>query len=732
MEKVEVRKSLKEQLLEEEELFRKTGHMYGMSELDLKKRDPVTYEIAYNFLLMSCMDAMGVAKGISTSPVLREAGDGIFALATPTGDIITASHGVWGHLLIPPEVIKWAIRDGVEEDPGIQHGDIFEENFPKIGTMHPPDSYNFVPILWEEELIGWGIGACHRVEVGAITPGAMPEACDNYFGEGLAFLFDKVGRNDNLSREYHRKVENFSRLPSFWLMDARACSGGAILIRERVMEFIRRYGIDYYRKVTREYIEDSRRMAQNRIKAQMVPGRIRKRTCRDAFMKGKKTLFDHQQVDWMALIPWELTLDKDANLVWSVAGATGALSIGVNAGTQSFRAVFSMCIGGMLAYERLNTGAFTTINIKDIPPGSWADPYPVNPWAPTGCSWAFIMPAVATGMEVISRLFYARGYHEEVLAAGAQNAFHEGMGTGPHGMFTTMLNIEGVGGGLPAQPIRDGEDVSWGPYNPLSDTGNAEIYELLTPYIYLGRRTMVDTGGRGKYRGGHHLGSVWMWWYGDGAYSAADVGSRSMIPGNNGMFGAYPAPVSNASWAKGDEIKKLIDQKKPLIHHKGDPLHLELAKLTENEVALKVPMPIVVPESMPKYSIVDVDYSGSAGCGDPIERDPALVKKDLDKGLVSRWAATEIWAVEVSYDEKRREHVIDDNGTEKRRKELLEKRKKRGIPFKEWWLKERQKVMSKENMGEPIVRMMRESMGLSPKYDSEVREFWQLPKGFTF
>lgn len=732
MDKVQVKQSLKEQLLEEEELLRETGHLYGLTALELKERDPVNYEIAYNFLMSSCMDAMGIAKSISTSPVLREAGDGLFALVTPTGDVITASHGVWGHLLIPPQVIKWAIRDGVEEDPGIQHGDIFEENFPKIGTMHPPDSYNFVPIIWEGELIGWGIGACHRVEVGAVTPGAMPEACDTYFGEGMAFLFDKVGRNDNLGREYHRKVENFCRLPSFWLMDARACTGGATLIRDRVMEFIGRYGIDYYKKVTREYIEDSRRMAQNRVKAQMVPGRIRKRSCRDVFMKGKKTLFEKQQIDWMAMVPWEMTVDKDANLSWSVAGASAALSIGVNAGTQSFLCAFSMVFGGMIAYERLNTGAFTIIGIKDVPDGSWANPYTVNPWAPTGCSWAFIMPSVAIGMEAVSRTFYARGYHEEALAAGVQNGFHEGMGTGAHGMFTTLLNVEGVAGGLPGSPIRDGEDVAWGPYNPMSDTGNAEIYELMTPYIYLGRRTTVDTGGRGKYRGGHHLGSIWMWWYADGAYSAADVGSRGIIPGNQGMFGSYPPPVTNCSWAKGDEIKKLIDQKKPLIHSKGDPLHLEMAKLTENEVQLRVSAPIVMPEDMPQYSIVDVDYSGSAGVGDPIERDPVLVKKDLDKGLVTTWAATKVWGVEVRRDEKRREYLIDHDGTRKRRDELLAKRKHQGMPFKEWWKEERRKVMDKENMGEPVVRMLKESMALSPKYDSEVREFWQLPADFTF
>ncbi len=732
MDKAKPKISLKEQLLKEERLFKETGHYFGLTQLQHKDKDPVSYEIAFNFLQTSCMDAMEIAKSISTSPVLREAGDGLFGLATPTGDIIASSHGVWGHLLIPPQACKWAIRDGVEDDPGIEPGDIFEENFPKIGTMHPPDSYNFVPIFFEGELIAWGIGACHRVEVGAITPGAMPEACDTYFGEGMAFLFDKVGRKDNLSREYHRKVENFCRLPSFWLMDARACTGGAMLIRDRVMEFIKRYSLEYFKEVSREYIEDSRRMAQNRVKTQMVPGRLRKRSCRDVFMKGKKTLFEKQQKDWLAMVPWEMNIDKDANLAWSVAGASGALGIGVNAGTQSFLCAFSTVFGGMIAYERLNTGAFSILRIEDIPDGSWANPYTVNPWAPTGCSWAFIMPSAAVGMEAVGRAFYARGFHEEVLAAGVQNGFHEGTGIAAHGGFTTMLNVEGIGGGLPASAIRDGEDVAWGPYNPLSDAGNAEIYELLVPYIYLGRRTSVDTGGRGKYRGGHHLGSIWMWWYADGSYSAADVGSRSIIPGNQGMFGSYPAPISNVSWAKGGEIKKLIDQKKPLVHSKGDPLHPELARLTENEVELRNTTPIVVPEPMPKYSIIDVDYSGSCGLGDPIERDPEMVKKDLDKGLVTHWAATEVWGVVAHHDEKRREYSIDYEGTRKLREGVLAKRKARGKSFKEWYLKERQKVMKKENIGEPVVKMLRESMALSPKYDNEVREFWQFPKEFTF
>ena len=68
----------------------------------------------------------------------------------------------------------------------------------------------------------------------------------------------------------------------------------------------------------------------------------------------------------------------------------------------------------------------------------------------------------------------------------------------------------------------------------------------------------------------------------------------------------------------------------------------------------------------------------------------------------------------------------------KKREQMREDRKKRAIPFKEWWAEERKKVEGQENMDNAVRSMWESSMRLSPEYGDNIRKFWNLPEDFTF
>ena len=59
-------------------------------------------------------------------------------------------------------------------------------------------------------------------------------------------------------------------------------------------------------------------------------------------------------------------------------------------------------------------------------------------------------------------------------------------------------------------------------------------------------------------------------------------------------------------------------------------------------------------------------------------------------------------------------------------------RKKRGVPFRQWWKDERKRILARENMASAVLDMWRASMTLSPDYAAELRAFWKLPDDFTF
>jgi hypothetical protein len=94
--------------------------------------------------------------------------------------------------------------------------------------------------------------------------------------------------------------------------------------------------------------------------------------------------------------------------------------------------------------------------------------------------------------------------------------------------------------------------------------------------------------------------------------------------------------------------------------------------------------------------------------------------------------ASDVYGVVAQEDATRKEWTVDAQATERRRAEMREARKRRGVPFRQWWEQERQRIMAKEGMAGAVQEMWRSSMELSPGYGAELRAFWRLPEDFTF
>ena len=216
-------------------------------------------------------------------------------------------------------------------------------------------------------------------------------------------------------------------------------------------------------------------------------------------------------------------------------------------------------------------------------------------------------------------------------------------------------------------------------------------------------------------------------------YQCGCAGMRSKVVANHGMFGAYPTWPDRGSYASGTNVKELIEARKPLVHERGDPAEPDLVKNIEARVLeTNLVAPFVTPEQLHEYDLVVHPISGSQSLGDPIERDLELVRSDLEKGWTREQVAADIYGVVASYDGKTKEWTVDEAATARKREEMREARKQRGVPFREWWQQERGKVLAKENMASAVVDMWRSSMELSPEYGAELRAFWQLPEDFTF
>ncbi|MFQ5477415.1 MAG: hydantoinase B/oxoprolinase family protein [Candidatus Binatia bacterium] len=725
---------LKDRLVENDRLFEETGCLFGLKTLARKEEDPGTYESVWHILLNICNTAWTVGCKVSSSAIAAEGGDALWSLHLPTGEAICTSKGILSHPGLLSMLLRAYIEDDYERDPGFRLGDVFENNDPHYGGIHSPDFQTTIPIFYEGELVAWAASVTHVMDAGFILPGSIGFMNPDSFSDGVPVTMERVGENDRFYPWYEKRMRVRTRTPDWVMGDARGRLAGCLTIRDRIVQLIDKYGIDFFREATEEYIEDGRRYAVARIKTQAVPGRLRKSNFKDLAMAGKRVILPHQDIDCLFNLPLEINIGADAKLDISLRGASGWVPFGQN---LTPAAIISGVLNGyshVVGFDMFNWGAVAAWEIETPPEGSWANPFPVNPFASSGVGWAPAVMWMSSLYETFGRVYYTRGYVEEVAAGAATTLTAEFSGTNQYGLYTAGMTLEQASNGSPARGIADGENSAWCIYTPNADFGNAEVSELFYPILYLGRNIEPDSGGYGKFRGGLGHTAVWMIANTPGIeYQCGCAGMRSKVVGNHGMFGAYPTWPDRPSYARGTNVKDLIDARRPLVHERGDPEEPDLEKNVEASVLeSNIIAPFVTPEKLHEYDLVVHPISGAQAFGDPLERDPALVKSDLDKGWTRSWVAETVHGVVAKKGDGDQGWIVDEEATAIKREGLRQARIKRGVPFRQWWEKERKKIEARENISPAVLRMWRSAMELSPEYASELRAFWGLAEDFSF
>src|SRR5438552_17387883 len=213
---------LRERLLDSERLMEETGCYGGITELTLRKQDPLKFETLHTKLRAACVSAREMARRISASPGVREVGEMVVAIYTPDGHAVALSNGIMVHVHTMSRFIKWMIREDYEINPGIREGDIFANNDAFIGTVQVPDVMDVVPIFYGSELVGWAGAVCHELESGGITPGGDVCLAQERFTEGLFVCAEKIGEKDEIRRDYLIRCERNLRMPLHWVLDEYA------------------------------------------------------------------------------------------------------------------------------------------------------------------------------------------------------------------------------------------------------------------------------------------------------------------------------------------------------------------------------------------------------------------------------------------------------------------------------------------------------------------------------
>jgi len=701
---------LKTRLAEQERRFKETSRYEP--DLQVKEKDPIGFEVLFTKLLQAVTNAREVALSISASPATREQGEIIFGLYTPEGDSICLSTGLMIHVHTMSRAIKWMIENCYQSTIGFSEGDYFFNNDSFIGGGHPSDQMLITPFYVDGQLEGWVGGLTHVTETGAVEPGAMGSSFTSRFAEGLILPCIKIGEHDELRRDFDILVERSVRSPIPWLADNRAKLTGLRMIREAVRTLIDQTGSEAYRKITREYIEDTLQATREKVRRFLFPGRYREVAWRGVTLPGQESLLQ---------APCELIVGRDGSLRIDFDGLPSARRQPFQGTLPLFEGMlFNGLIQNLFYDLRYNDGTFLAVTLN-VPKGTVCNPdnilLPTTLWGP---AYGGMM---ALG-QCVARAYFAKGYREEVHASGPLTSGNLAGGVDQYSRPFGGQCFEFASSGMYATAFMDGLDTAFSDFNAEGDMGDAEVWEQQMPQVFLVREIRKDGGGFGKFRGGHGIHSLYM--VPDGI--EMDMGAFGSPPifSTAGIMGGYPAAALRVWAGRNSNLAEVIARGDPLPSTEGpDPAAPDFVRMVKAdwEFAHGQNYPA---RALPPGSLFSVVSGDGGGYGDPLERDPALVVRDLEDGTTTARAAGDVYGVVVD------ETTVAADAAATTALRALKRRERlaRGVPASAYKRQMRERVVA-HDFPRPAAALYRDVLRISPKFAREFRTFWDLPDDYT-
>jgi N-methylhydantoinase B len=220
--------------------------------------------------------------------------------------------------------------------------------------------------------------------------------------------------------------------------------------------------------------------------------------------------------------------------------------------------------------------------------------------------------------------------------------------------FVTML-MDPTFAATGARPYADGVDNAGVDYAHHGRAPDVEMNELYYPILYTHRREAIDSAGAGRLRGGAGLDVGFVYHKGQGRLGIMTLGFGAAFPDNVGIAGGYPSATIEFGVGRDAGVREAFARGELPTDFEGRGTY-EVSDFKGND-------------SMGEDDVFIGRDSASAGWGDPLEREPEAVARDVRDGLVSCVAARDVYGVVIDG-----AGAVDATASEQRRGEIREHR----------------------------------------------------------
>jgi N-methylhydantoinase B len=551
-------------------------------------QDPIAFELFKNSLF-SIADEMALTITRTTySGVLKDNMDFSTAFADANGKLVAQGLTLPGHLGSIPTALDATMR---HYDSTMVPGDVFIMNDPFDGGMHLPDIFVFKPLYVDGKRLAFAATVCHHTDVGGRVAGSNASDSTEIYQEGLRIpplkMYDAGRRNDTLFAFIEKNV----RVPVKVFGDLRAQLAACHIAERQFLELVQRYGADMVQVYMHEVMDYAERLTRAAL-----------RTLPDGIYSFEDWI-DDDGIDVGKPIRLFVTLSKQGDSISADWTGSAAQVKGAINNTLSFTRAATYCAIRSILPAGIpnNEGVFRAIEVI-APPGTIA-----NAVLPAACAARGL-----TGFRMVDCCFgaLAQMVPDRVFAAsdGGNTGISLGGYTADRAPFIYVDFTCGTWGG---RPFADGLDGNSNIFANMAST-SVEITEAEHPIAILAYEFVPDRAGAGKYRGGTPYRRDYRFLEAEGVLQVR-ADRHDFRP--YGLYGGYP----------------------------GKPSWNYLNPDGENRL-----LPSKVTMTIPRGTVFRHEVAGAGGWGDPLERDPAAVLKDVRNELVSLSAARELYGVLIN------------------------------------------------------------------------------------
>ncbi len=606
------------------------------------------------------VNQMGAAPGAKW-------GDLVTGIYTAQGDLaMIAPHGIIAFAACCFYPIRFINKNWVDDPTvGVKDGDGFIHNDARYGGIHNTDQSMMMPLYWKGELVCWLSSTIHEGENGACEPGGMPAAAESKYDEGLKMSPFKVVENFQIKRDLLTFLQNSVRDPKLQLEDMKVKLHGVMRLRERILAILEQFGKDLLIGTLRQHLEDTETEMRRRIR-ELPDGTTRVLQFMDSTLRENA----------LQKIALAITVKGDRMICDFRGSSPQFLNRSVNTNIASFKA--ALCTGllqnvwpdlphtmGVLSPIEIITDRNSILDAEGEMPQAMS----LMPLFKGCVVWTIPM----------NKLNYSlpNRYSAIIASQYDQAATFIYGGLTQHGDVTGNFCADINGNGQGARSHADGEHSISPVFGFMCDSGEHEINEEDTPIIRLGaQRLAKDRIGWGKYRAGMGYEQI-ATMRGSGLWGFMTGCEGSKFPSAQGLFGGYSCPSYQLCKIKGVNVFEVL-RENPTAIEEFDIVKLMNerpipGKYTSQDMGMTF-------ELCNEGEIYMICQGSGGGYGDVLERDPALVMKDLSEDLMSHENARNIY--HVVYDEKTL--VVDEAATAQARAAIRCERIARGKPFDEF------------------------------------------------